>query len=102
MKIDQDIFNAEIYELVAQIPQGKVCTYGMLARLAGKPAHARWVGKALAKASESCLLPCHRVVNSQGRIAPHWSEQQLLLEREGVLFKRNGCVDLSRCLWPLL
>ena len=39
-------------------------------------------------------LPCHRVVNSQGRTAPGWTRQRELLEAEGVLFRANGRVDL--------
>ena len=72
-------FDAEIYDIVRQIPPGRVVTYGQLARLEG--------------------LPCHRVVNSSGRLAPGWPAQRELLEHEGVTFRRNGCVDLSKHLW---
>jgi len=44
--------------------------------------------------------PCHRVVNHQGRLVPHWGEQKELLLKEGITFKDNGCVDLKRHLWP--
>ena len=44
-------------------------------------------------------LPCHRVVNAQGRLAPGWEEQRLLLQEEGVCFRKNGNVDMTRCLW---
>ena len=83
-------FDAEIYDIVRQIPPGRVVTYGQLARLAQRP-------RALANAPEG--LPCHRVVNSSGRLAPGWPAQRELLEREGVTFRRNGCVDLSKHLW---
>ena len=43
--------------------------------------------------------PCHRVVNHAGRPAPNWPEQQHLLEREGIQFKPNGCVDMKRFRW---
>ena len=81
-------FDAEIYDIVRQIPPGRVVTYGQLARRAGR---------ALANAPEG--LPCHRVVNSSGRLAPGWLAQRELLEHEGVTFRRNGCVDLSKHLW---
>ena len=81
-------FDAEIYDIVRQIPPGRVVTYGQLARRAGR---------ALANAPEG--LPCHRVVNSSGRLAPGWPAQRELLEHEGVTFRRNGCVDLSKHLW---
>ena len=90
-------FDAEIYDIVRQIPAGRVVTYGQLARLAGRPRWARRAGRALANAPEG--LPCHRVVNSSGRLAPGWTAQRELLAREGVAFRRNGCVDLSRHLW---
>jgi len=45
------------------------------------------------------LLPCHRVVNKEGRTAPGWSRQRPLLEEEGVRFNANGHVDMSRYLW---
>lgn len=101
MDFGPDQFYATVYELVAQIPQGCVCTYGLLARIAGRPFHARWVGRALAEVPENLQLPCHRVVNSEGRTVPHWPEQRRLLEQEGVSFKANGCVDLKKCLWRL-
>ena len=90
-------FAAEIYDIVRQIPQGSVVTYGQLARLAQRPQWARKTGRALAHAPEE--LPCHRVVNSSGRLAPGWAAQRELLEREGVTFRKNGCVDLSKHLW---
>ena len=98
---DRTLFNAEIYDIVRQIPAGWVLTYGQIARLAGFPQYARLVGKTLALLPFSLELPCQRVVNSQGRIAPHWPEQRILLEEEGVTFKANGCVNLKRHAWSL-
>lgn len=93
-------FQQEVCHIVKAIPAGRVLTYGQVARLAGFPQHARQAGKALAQSSPS--LPCHRVVNSQGRPASHWTEQRLLLEQEGVLFKPNGCVNLKKYAWNIL
>ena len=90
-------FDAEVYSVVAQIPAGRVTTYGQIARLIGMPDHARRVGRAMASAPAE--LPCHRVVNSAGRTAPGWPQQRELLEKEGVRFKANGCADLARCGW---
>ncbi len=92
-----DGFDAEVYDVVAQIPAGRVATYGQLARLVGMPGYARRVGRAMATAPEG--LPCHRVTNSQGRMAPGWVEQRELLEAEGVRFRSNGCADLARSGW---
>lgn len=93
-----DFYN-EIYDIVREIPQGQVVTYGQLAKLARKPQGSRMVGQALCNVPSEFNLPCHRVVNSQGRVAPHWPEQRELLEKEGVAFKKNGCVDLHGHLW---
>lgn len=95
MRLPAD-FDAEIWSIVAQIPAGQIATYGQLARLAGMPGYARRVGRAMAAAPEG--LPCHRVVNSQGRTAPGWTRQRELLEAEGVRFRRNGCADLAHLI----
>lgn len=97
MKIPAD-FDTEVYEIVAEIPAGRVTTYGQIARLLGMPGYARRVGRAMALASEE--LPCHRVVNAQGRTVPGWTSQRELLEAEGVRFRTNGCVDLVHSGWP--
>ncbi len=92
-------FDELIYKIVAMIPRGQVATYGQLAFLSGYPQRSRMVGQAMAAAPPKRKLPCHRVVNFAGRTAPGWKEQRELLEKEGVLFKPNGYVDLDICLW---
>lgn len=96
MKAD---FYAEVYSIVKEIPEGHVVTYGQLAKLAQRPQCSRMVGQAMFNAPEELNLPCHRVVNSQGRLAPNWAEQRELLEKEGITFKKNGCVDLRKHIW---
>ena len=95
-------FFQEVYEITRQIPRGKVLTYGQIAVLAGRPRHARWVGRALAQVPAGKKLPCHRVVNSAGQTAPGWTEQRELLEKEGVTFRANGRVDMKKHLWEIL
>ena len=92
-------FRDAVLSIVAQIPPGRVMTYGLIATLAGWPSHARMVGRTLRYTPEASELPCHRVVNVQGRTAPGWKRQRTLLEEEGVTFKPNGHVDMSRHLW---
>lgn len=92
-------FRNDVLNIVSQIPRGKVCTYGDIAALAGWPSHSRMVGRTLRYDPESEHLPCHRVVNKEGRTAPGWSRQRPLLEEEGVAFKPNGHVDMKRHLW---
>lgn len=88
-----------IFAVIRQIPTGNVATYGQIAYLAGIPNAPRRVGQVLHHAPDASDLPCHRVVHSSGRLVPGWVAQRMLLENEGVSFKANGCVDLSRFLW---
>lgn len=93
------MFGEDVLNIVSQIPYGKVTTYGYIAALAGWPSHSRMVGRTLRYSPEAEKLPCHRVVNKEGRTAPGWSQQRPLLEKEGVRFKSNGHVDMQLHLW---
>lgn len=92
-------FRDDVLNIVSQIPRGKVTTYGIIAAWTGWPSHSRMVGRTLGYTPEAAELPCHRVVNKEGRTAPGWSRQRPLLEEEGVRFKANGRVDMGRYLW---
>ena len=89
----------QILSVVEEIPEGHVATYGQIARLIGREKNARLVGRVLSMAEYYGDYPCHRVVNHAGRLAPGWLEQRFLLEKEGVLLKQNGCVDLKHHQW---
>ncbi len=93
------VFRESVLNIVSQIPFGKVTTYGIIAAWAGWPSHSRMVGRTLRYTLGAELLPCHRVVNKEGRTAPGWSQQRPLLESEGVTFKANGHVDMQQYLW---
>lgn len=89
-----------IYEAVKKIPAGRVATYGQVARLAGNPRMSRAVGNALHKNPEPGVIPCHRVVDSQGRLAGAFAfggknVQAELLAAEGVTVV-DGRVDLTK------
>ena len=91
----------KIYEVVKSIPKGKVATYGQVAILAGNPRWARVVGYALHVNPEPGIIPCHRVVNRDGKVAECFAfggcvVQRRLLEDEGVVFDKNGRVDLKK------
>ena len=86
----------EILSAVSEIPEGCVASYGQIARLIGRERNARLVGKVLSMAAYYGDYPCHRVVNHAGRTAPCYVQQRELLEREGVCFLPNGCVDMKR------
>jgi methylated-DNA-protein-cysteine methyltransferase-like protein len=93
------VFGDDVLNIVSQIPRGMVTTYGHIASLAGWPSHARMVGRTLRYSPGATKVPCHRVVNIEGRTAPGWRQQRTLLEAEGVSFKANGHVDMKRFLW---
>lgn len=89
-----------IYEAVKRIPRGCVATYAQVAEMAGNKRMCRAVGNALHKNPEPGTIPCHRVVNAKGRLAPDFAfggaqVQQKLLEAEGVEVT-EGKVDLSK------
>ena len=91
----------EVLSLVEEIPEGRVATYGQLARLVGRPKNARLVGRILSRAEYYGKFPCHRVVNHAGRLVPGWTEQAGLLRAEGVELKADGRVDMKKYLWEM-
>lgn len=94
-------FCRSVYAVVREIPVGKVTTYGDIATLLGLPQCSRLVGRALKQMPAGLSLPCHRVVNSSGRLTFGWQQQRELLFVEGVSFRTNGCVDMKQCRWSL-
>ncbi len=96
-------FSKKVIKLIKAIPEGKVATYGMIAKLAGKTQGSRGVGWLLHSSSQAHELPWQRVIKSDGKLSfPEMSEpyirQKRLLELEGVLVER-GKVDLKKYLW---
>lgn len=105
---DQRAYYEQVWELVRQIPYGKVATYGQLAQMLTPPqgisvedykvSSPRWVGDALSACAGD--VPWQRVINSQGKISSRVdaSRQQQLLEEEGVVFVQ-GRLDLKLFQW---
>lgn len=97
-------FFARVYGLVAQVPVGRVTTYGTIARALGQPRSARVVGWAMRAAPHAADLPCHRVVDRQGRLSGGWhfGHPDIMAGRlhdEQVPFIEPYRVDLGACLW---
>jgi len=91
---------ADVYRLTKKIPEGKVATYGDIARALGTT-DARKVGWAL-HVNRDPQVPCHRVVAKNGRLAPNFAfngaeEQRLRLKADGVVFTDDMHVDMKLC-----
>ena len=96
-------FDESVYEYVLRIPKGRVTTYGMIARAIGRSRAARQVGQALHRNPYFGKVPCHRVVNREGRLAPAFAfggqdVQARMLEDEGVEVV-NGYVNINKNFW---
>lgn len=105
MSNEYNFFN-KVYNAVKRIPKGRVATYGQIAAMCGNPRAARVVGTALHRNPEPGVIPCHRVVNRFGGLAPEFAfggkeRQRLMLEEEGVAVSDDFTVDLAKYLWNL-
>ncbi|MFF2909521.1 MGMT family protein [Paenibacillus sp. NPDC057934] len=93
-------FTQKVIEVIQSIPEGKVMTYGGVARAAGSPRAARQVVRILHSMSRKYKLPWHRVVNAKGMVALTEDEagtmQRLYLEDEGILFDLKGAINLEQ------
>ena len=93
----------QIYDIVRQIPYGKVATYGQIAELAGNKRLSRVVGYALHVNPDPDGIPCYRVVNRFGAVSASFAfgvenRQIGLLEAEGIKVT-DGIVDLKQYQW---
>ncbi|MDF2644046.1 MAG: base-flipping protein YbaZ [Pseudomonas sp.] len=94
---------AALYLTLAQVPEGKVVSYGQLAELAGLGRAARWVGRTLSQLPEGSALPWHRVLGANGRISlpvgsASGDEQRARLRAEGLTILNNR-VNMQRHGW---
>ena len=102
-----DNFFQRVFDIVKQIPEGRVTTYGQIARMIGEPRKARYVGFAMHQSpGVAGGVPCHRVVFKDGSLAPGFAfggpdEQRVLLEKEGITFLSDGRVDMKACSWEV-
>jgi methylated-DNA-[protein]-cysteine S-methyltransferase len=99
----KQLFSEQIYDLTSQIPNGKVTTYGVIARRLRKPRAARAVGRVLAANPHPIVVPCHRVVRGDGTLGGYSGGKGIetkveLLQSEGVDIQ-EGKVNLSRFLF---
>jgi len=95
-----------IYNVIRQIPEGKVATYGQISRIVGR-CSAQMIGFALAALGKQHIVedvPWQRVINAKGHISPHGygfgtNMQRVLLEEEGITFSLEGEIDFEKFGW---
>lgn len=90
MSSSSEQYKQQILQFLAQIPKGKICTYGDLAKGAGLPGYSRFAGAVLRKLPKDTKLPWHRIINAQGKISfpvdsEPYLEQKKRLQEEGVV-----------------
>ncbi len=95
-------FRDAVYQIVAAIPAGTVCSYGQVARMAGYPRHARFVGRLMSQLPKGSKLPWHRVIRGDGGLpligTPSGETQLRRLHKEGVAVLGHR-VPLRRFQW---
>jgi methylated-DNA-protein-cysteine methyltransferase-like protein len=100
-------FFERVYDVVRQVPAGRVVSYGQVAQLVGEPRKARFVGFAMhSSPGMAGGVPCHRVVFKDGSLAPGFAfggpgRQREMLEDEGVTFTPDGKVNMRACQWEV-
>jgi methylated-DNA-protein-cysteine methyltransferase-like protein len=102
-QINESKYRERVYEIVREIPVGRVMTYGQIAEILGEGYTPRTVGYVM-HAAETEKIPWQRVINSQGacstgKMTLPVNLQQKILEDEGVKFNEKGRCDLKIYLW---
>lgn len=104
-QVESNSFFEQVFLVIAQIPEGRITTYGAIANCLGTKSGARMVGWALkASIQHSNALPAHRVVNRQGLLSGkmHFATpttMQTLLEQEGIAVENDQVVYFNRHFW---
>ena len=88
----------DVYDIVAQIPEGKVTTYGDIARALGHPGASRGIGRILNRNPNPVTTPCHRVIKSDGKLGGYvfgTIKKKELLKKEGLCFNGDSAVGFA-------
>ena len=102
-QVNDQKYRERVYEIVKEIPSGKVMTYGQIAEILGAGYTPRTVGFVM-HGADTDNVPWQRVINSKGacstgKMTMPVNLQQKMLEDEGVIFNEKGCCDLTKYLW---
>lgn len=90
--------SSDVYDIVAQIPAGKVTTYGDIARALGHPGASRAVGRILNRNPNPIITPCHRVIKSDGKLGGYAFgkiRKKELLSKEGLCFTGDSAANFK-------
>jgi methylated-DNA-[protein]-cysteine S-methyltransferase len=88
----------DVYDIVAQIPEGKVTTYGDIARALGHPGASRRIGRILNRNPNPVTIPCHRVIKSDGKLGGYvfgTIKKKELLKKEGLCFNGDSAAGFA-------
>ena len=91
-------FNQKCYELLSKIPKGKLSTYKQIAHILNTKAY-RAVGNAMANNPNLIIVPCHRVIKSDGHIGGYAlgvKRKISLLKNEGIVIKKGEIIDFEK------
>jgi methylated-DNA-[protein]-cysteine S-methyltransferase len=94
--VKQQLQASDVYDILCKIPEGKVTTYGDIAKVLGSPRASRAIGRILKRNPNPIVVPCHRVVMSSGQIGGYAFGKAIkrkLLMKEGISFSSHGIVE---------
>jgi len=92
----------KIYKKLLEVPKGKITTYSELAKAAGLKNGQRAVGKIMNKNPYPVIIPCHRVVKSDGKVGGYAYGEEIksdMLTREGIVIKNGKILDLENKIY---
>ena len=92
----------KIYKKLLEVPKGKITTYGELAKAVGFTNGQRAVGKIMNKNPYPVIIPCHRVVKSDGKIGGYAYGEEIkknMLKKEGIKIKDDKILDLENAIY---
>ncbi|EGP93116.1 MULTISPECIES: MGMT family protein [Nitrosarchaeum] len=92
----------KIYKKLLEVPKGKITTYGELAKAVGLKNGQRAVGKIMNKNPYPVIIPCHRVIKSDGKIGGYAYGEEIksnMLSKEGIKIQNGKILDLENSIY---
>lgn len=92
----------KVYKKLLEVPEGKITTYGELAKAIGLKNGQRVIGKIMNKNPYPAIVPCHRVIKSDGKIGGYaWGEKvkAKMLSNEGIKIKNGKILDVEKSIY---